>query len=100
HTRFSRDWSSDVCSSDLHVYEPAMTLDDAVDGGEPQSRTLAGRFGREEWLEHFVAHVGRDSHAGVGHANAHVVAGFGIRVGSRRSEERRVGGGDSPATRL
>src|SRR5690606_40937740 len=20
HTRFSRDWSSDVCSSDLHVY--------------------------------------------------------------------------------
>src|SRR5690606_40062675 len=27
HTRFSRDWSSDVCSSDLLLFEP-------VDGGE------------------------------------------------------------------
>src|SRR5690606_40889923 len=28
HTRFSRDWSSDVCSSDLYVYiEPGVALD-------------------------------------------------------------------------
>src|SRR5690606_19250381 len=26
HTRFSRDWSSDVCSSDLPVSQPGLTL--------------------------------------------------------------------------
>src|SRR5690606_40592931 len=30
HTRFSRDWSSDVCSSDLHTHETwLILLDDA-----------------------------------------------------------------------
>src|SRR5690606_10085952 len=27
HTRFSRDWSSDVCSSDLHMLPPRTTDD-------------------------------------------------------------------------
>src|SRR6266511_2144538 len=31
HTRFSRDWSSDVCSSDLPVRGPAHVPDDAGD---------------------------------------------------------------------
>src|SRR5690606_40014881 len=26
HTRFSRDWSSDVCSSDLHGVKPIVSL--------------------------------------------------------------------------
>src|SRR5690606_40255140 len=26
HTRFSRDWSSDVCSSDLYVWDPAADV--------------------------------------------------------------------------
>src|SRR5690606_41190220 len=26
HTRFSRDWSSDVCSSDLHVCPPEVLV--------------------------------------------------------------------------
>src|SRR5690606_39284644 len=31
HTRFSRDWSSDVCSSDLHVIDTARALEpDAI----------------------------------------------------------------------
>src|SRR5690606_40136525 len=33
HTRFSRDWSSDVCSSDLAVFS-------AKEGVEPQSETV------------------------------------------------------------
>src|SRR5436309_970797 len=35
HTRFSRDWSSDVCSSDLHGTEDAAS-DRAGTGGGPQ----------------------------------------------------------------
>src|SRR5690606_39316120 len=30
HTRFSRDWSSDVCSSDLQFVEAFLTLPDVV----------------------------------------------------------------------
>src|SRR5690606_40113854 len=33
HTRFSRDWSSDVCSSDLTVTESAMAIAMAREGG-------------------------------------------------------------------
>src|SRR5690606_1479023 len=29
HTRFSRDWSSDVCSSDLYLFVNAATMQDA-----------------------------------------------------------------------
>src|SRR5690606_40061935 len=28
HTRFSRDWSSDVCSSDLPVHQPGKSSDE------------------------------------------------------------------------
>src|SRR5690606_40263037 len=41
HTSFSRDWSSDVCSSDLDLHDGALddvaiveVLDRLVDGGE------------------------------------------------------------------
>src|SRR5690606_40184276 len=36
HTRFSRDWSSDVCSSDLRV----TLLRDADNDGRPEVRTV------------------------------------------------------------
>src|SRR5690606_39452227 len=37
HTRFSRDWSSDVCSSDLQLGQSSSTLS----GGEAQRIKLA-----------------------------------------------------------
>src|SRR5690606_41203715 len=40
HTRFSRDWSSDVCSSDLAA---SLTCDDALRAGETRDRASSGR---------------------------------------------------------
>src|SRR5690606_40800655 len=47
HTRFSRDWSSDVCSSDLHVAQPEGREGDEGDqrrqrdDGEPAVHSLS-----------------------------------------------------------
>src|SRR5690606_40721607 len=76
HTRFSRDWSSDVCSSDLaagnvgHGDLTAVGLDQAPDDREPESTTY-----------------------GVLLAGAAGGAGGAGRAGglAARSEERRVG---------
>src|SRR5690606_39976824 len=66
HTRFSRDWSSDVCSSDLasHGREPVFT----IDGTRVLERIRARKF-RERRRE-----VQRS-----------------LRAAAFRSEERRVG---------
>src|SRR5690606_40485489 len=72
HTRFSRDWSSDVCSSDLLE----GTLDDVVLGA--LAADLAGRDVEEENLEAGVGEVGSDLAAHDAGAED-------------RSEERRVG---------
>src|SRR5690606_41189619 len=51
HTRFSRDWSSDVCSSDLDVADLLLaghadpSHDSARDELLPRFRLLANRFG-------------------------------------------------------
>src|SRR5690625_6281042 len=37
HTRWPRDWSSDVCSSDLRLHQPGGTLS----GGEQQQLVIA-----------------------------------------------------------
>src|SRR5215475_699173 len=70
HTRFSRDWSSDVCSSDLLEYDAVKRLNDGIqlciaqnDGG---SRELAEKILSDEehhidWLEaqlHAIGEMG------------------------------------------
>src|SRR5690606_39970639 len=67
HTRFSRDWSSDVCSSDLVTPIPVQAL-----------RILVRHGFR---LPHTLANNGTPSHPGI---RAIVAEAF-------RSEERRVG---------
>src|SRR5690606_40055969 len=83
HTRFSRDWSSDVCSSDLSGGPPVRV---AAAGG------LRGREGGPGEADGGVA--GRGPGAGGGP----VVRPAGCAAGDRaqaarqgRSEERRVG---------
>src|SRR5690606_40470573 len=79
HTRFSRDWSSDVCSSDLAI-------------------------GGETTVELVVEHRGQPAAAGLLRHGYHGQAvggdpdvdlllggGAGDVVGEHRSEERRVG---------
>src|SRR5690606_40943848 len=55
HTRFSRDWSSDVCSSDLHadfggeverilgMVDGCVLLVDAEEGVMPQTKFVLGK---------------------------------------------------------
>ena len=50
--------------------------DDSMDNGQTQTGPLAGRFGREEWIEDFVQVLRRDSVAGVANAQFVVQAGF------------------------
>src|SRR5690606_40363652 len=77
HTRFSRDWSSDVCSSDLFV--------DRLVGNLVQRSTHHRGGGFQ-----VVAHVPRHAQARI----ARFILRFGSglsRDGHVRSEERRVG---------
>src|SRR5690606_38239428 len=57
HTRFSRDWSSDVCSSDLPVHRPDR------EGGPPMTRAAAPRLrgavssSRPQWARTVHRHL-------------------------------------------
>src|SRR5207302_2541741 len=74
HTRFSRDWSSDVCSSDLELRTPFGA---AINGG----RVYVADFGNDR-VQVFAA-------------DGSVVSSLGVRGSGDgqllRSEERRVG---------
>src|SRR5690606_39494407 len=79
HTRFSRDWSSDVCSSDLWfgtipvlAQDKEITLEEIYDGTFSQQRMESLRS-LNNGTEYMV--VNHDRNAGT----------------SSRSEERRVG---------
>src|SRR5690606_40484730 len=86
HTRFSRDWSSDVCSSDLRRLE--VDVDSPVDTGilegddvgfvEAVLAPRSGLTGKTLRKASFQTRFGM-----------HVVAI--VREGETRSEERRVG---------
>src|SRR5690606_40763271 len=85
HTRFSRDWSSDVCSSDLHVAR--VTIDrpavlNAVDG--PTHERLCEIWDRIEADPDVRAVV----LTGAGERAFCVGAGMSAAA---RAEERRVG---------
>src|SRR5690606_41159609 len=46
HTRFSRDWSSDVCSSDLLVLAGELVVGALAAGGRPRRRGVTVLTGR------------------------------------------------------
>src|SRR5207253_6422787 len=86
HTRWPRDWSSDVCSSDLVRRERVRALargeaSGAVAGCATAVPAAGGaaRF-RSDWR----AHLRNDAAHCEGRARA-------VRLGLDRSEERRVG---------
>src|SRR5690606_40626453 len=78
HTRFSRDWSSDVCSSDLD--QAATNLQDVL-RNSPGITMGAGEGGR----------AGGDLPIIRGQNAAGSIFVDGVRDPSTRSEERRVG---------
>src|SRR5207249_5614465 len=88
HTRSKRDWSSDVCSSDLDQAFPAFVHDLHERGLLETTLVVAlGEFGRTPKMGQFTQSnntqkTGRDHWP---HAFTVLLAGGG------RSEERRVG---------
>src|SRR5690606_39707945 len=90
HTRFSRDWSSDVCSSDLkrEIMVRAHELAKAMKG-DYSARMSAGL--KRAWLEARLIAMGGKVWEKGGHRRIYInnlVELYGLEL---RSEERRVG---------
>src|SRR5690606_40702589 len=89
HTRFSRDWSSDVCSSDLVVHR----LDRPVSGVVVLARTskalsrMNKLFSERETIKTYLAIVAHRPPANEGRL-VHWLRKDEVK---NRSEERRVG---------
>src|SRR5690606_40339135 len=84
HTRFSRDWSSDVCSSDLGTVEAGIVRFDSIDAlrAAPEG-SLAGKIA-------FIDQHMERTRDGSGYGKAGAVRRHGPSE-AIRSEERRVG---------
>src|SRR5690606_40832896 len=87
HTRFSRDWSSDVCSSDLAdgVNYPIENVVGILPGVNPEGIMLVSHYDSR-------GHVGRTGEQGRSYGA--MDDGYGVSTMlelAYRSEERRVG---------
>ena len=89
-------WQEDAencADADCRIAEhiAAGLLDDAVDHRKAEAGSFADLFGREERLENLFANVIRNSSAGVGHFNHHIIGG-GERflVQLRRVRRRQI----------
>src|SRR5690606_41184173 len=84
HTRFSRDWSSDVCSSDLHAHDSSQkTIFGIVRNYHLCNTHIMANLRQFLFILFFLA-------SSVGMALAQAADDSVLR-----SEERRVGTGDS-----
>src|SRR4029078_4639160 len=54
-------------------------LGEAIDHAEPETAALARLLCREEWLQRLLEIAGRNSGAGVGNRQDHVIAGRKLR---------------------
>src|SRR5690606_39826522 len=91
HTRFSRDWSSDVCSSDLEGVEAGARRPGLLPGGGlfHQGGQLAVTLFQVDGGDHRVLKAQLARPREVGEQRLAVAApGVALEV---RSEERRVG---------
>src|SRR5690606_41074486 len=91
HTRFSRDWSSDVCSSDLHqlkIIQRGVPLDQA----EKVLIMIHGRGGNAEDITTISSYLQVDEFALLApQATQNTWYPYSFIAPTERSEERRVG---------
>src|SRR5690606_39707792 len=90
HTRFSRDWSSDVCSSDLPRLAPVLPGRGGLGGDHRGRRDRRGSGGGDERLAGLEPSLGGDRHGG---RPLKWVAGEIGRASCRESGEGAGGGG-------
>src|SRR5690606_41206366 len=81
HTRFSRDWSSDVCSSDLHLSE--LRFAELPLSAELQRGIAEAGFTNCTPIQSQTLPIAIEGHDVAGQAQT--------GTGKTRSEERRVG---------
>src|SRR5207249_8305909 len=92
HTRSKRDWSSDVCSSDLRTAQQIAAL--LADKGERYPTVVVERDGQVIAWASAGAYRARPAYAGVAEHSVYVArAARGSGAGRARSEERRGGEG-------
>src|SRR5436309_6537911 len=89
HTRFSRDWSSDVCSSDLGARPAAMERRGREGRGDGYSDghrliVIPAKTARKLWRQHFergdVAHAGARRAGGAARSRTRGALGAGSRT--------------------
>src|SRR5690606_40896413 len=85
HTRFSRDWSSDVCSSDLEKIDLLARTQEIIIG-DPENFEVTGADAKKGA---FLPPVVFYNDKPLTHTDCHQIEAFGPV--STRSEERRVG---------
>src|SRR5690606_17900410 len=105
HTRFSRDWSSDVCSSDLPNDRPADRPDPAAaEHGENESENHSDRDPHQgghhrfpqatsDWRSDLAGVVPVEAETGLGEYPAHPRAPYHlppIRFSSQRKKSART----------
>src|SRR5690606_40282516 len=89
HTRFSRDWSSDVCSSDLTL--PRTDVIAAVRAALALHADPQRAVGQQRYMKSSLPYLGLTSPV-LRKALGPVLADPAYRIAERdRSEERRVG---------
>src|SRR5699024_11880710 len=91
-TRSKRDWSSDVCSSDLYLNEQADTMGiEAIDIMGPMMKSMERVFDRTPRLEPGLVHKLDEDYFKRVEAIEFAVKYDDGRDSRGRSEERRVG---------
>src|SRR5690606_40855699 len=86
HTRFSRDWSSDVCSSDLELKKRYRSEERVC------AKPVAAQVRQLEQLQRPASSVMERARSGCNRDSLPLVApAISVVVVVRRSEERRVG---------
>src|SRR5690606_40566128 len=91
HTRFSRDWSSDVCSSDLVHPRPVIAAVDGPAAGGGNEIVIACDFAIATRRSTFGQTGPRIGSAPVLGATNLAAVQIGEKFAKERSEERRVG---------
>src|SRR5690606_40751158 len=82
HTRFSRDWSSDVCSSDLSAAQPVVLVGDFNSAADGSGTVVGPPFNQNTYTLLTRTYTDAFTEAGVDDPTC-----------CQRSEERRVGKG-------